>query len=80
MMSWIGLDKFANVIFEITQQLLYITSSNLVRYYITNKGIFLNMFCNPSSDWSLVPGPFCFRYLSTWKGTGFGRKNKVDFL
>ena len=44
MMSWISLPKFADVIFEITQQLLYITSSNLVRQYITNKGIILNMF------------------------------------
>ena len=44
MMSWIGLPKFADVIFEITQQLIYITSSNLVRQYITNKGIILNMF------------------------------------
>ena len=31
LMSWISLHKFANVIFEITQQMLYITSSNLVR-------------------------------------------------
>ena len=30
MMSWTGLHKFANVIFGITQKLLYITSSNLV--------------------------------------------------
>ena len=31
MMSWIDLHKFADVIFGITQKLLYITSSNLVR-------------------------------------------------
>ena len=31
MMSWIDMHKFADVIFEITQKLLYITSSNLVR-------------------------------------------------
>ena len=31
MTSWIGLDEFADVIFGITQKLLYITSSNLVR-------------------------------------------------
>ena len=30
-MSWIGLHKFADTIFEITQQPFYITSSNLVR-------------------------------------------------
>ena len=44
MMSWIDLHKFANVIFEITQKLLYITSSNLVRSDITNKETFLNLF------------------------------------
>ena len=52
-MSWIGLHKFADVIFETTQQPLYITSSNLVRWYRNNKGIFLNLFCNLKSDWSL---------------------------
>ena len=31
MMSWTGLHKFADIVFEITQQLLYITSSNFVR-------------------------------------------------
>ena len=31
MMSWIGLHKFADVIFEITEQLLYIASSTLAR-------------------------------------------------
>ena len=31
MMSWIGLHKFATVIFGITQKSLYITSSNLFR-------------------------------------------------
>ena len=31
MMSWIGLHKFAGVIFGITQEPLYITPSNLVR-------------------------------------------------
>ena len=35
MMSWIGLHKFADVTFDITQKLLYITLSNLDRYYIT---------------------------------------------
>ena len=37
MMSWIGLHKFAGVIFGITQKPPYITPSNLVREYITNK-------------------------------------------
>ena len=31
MMSWIGLHKFASVIFGITQKLLYVTLLNLVR-------------------------------------------------
>ena len=31
MMSWIGVHKFAAVIFAITQASLYITSSNLIR-------------------------------------------------
>ena len=44
MMSWFDLHKFADVIFGITQRLLYITSSNLARYYIANKGIFVNQF------------------------------------
>ena len=60
MMSWTGLHKFADVIFGITQKLLYITSSNLVRLYITNKGIYLDLFCNLKSYWSLVPGPLVF--------------------
>ena len=60
MMSWTGLHKFEDVIFGITQKLLYITSSNLIIYYIMSKGIFLNLFCNLKSDRSLVPDPFCF--------------------
>ena len=57
-MSWIGLHKFAAVIFKITQ-LLYIISSNLVRYCITKKRIFLNLFRNLKNNCSLVSGPFC---------------------
>ena len=57
-MSWIGLYKFAGVIFGITQKLFYITPSNLVREYITDWEIFVNLFCNLKSDWSLVPDPF----------------------
>ena len=60
MMSWIGFHKFPDVIFGITQKSFNITSSNLVRQYITNKRIFLNLFCNLKSDWSQVPGPLCF--------------------
>ena len=56
----IGLHKFAGVIFGITQKMPYTTPSNLVRQYITNKEIFLNLFYNLKRDWSLVPGPFCF--------------------
>ena len=44
----------------LTQKLLYITLSNLVKNYITNKEIFLNLFLNLKSDWSLVAGLFCF--------------------
>ena len=31
MMSWIGLHKFADAIFGITQKPIYVTSSNLFR-------------------------------------------------
>ena len=31
-----------------------------VRSYITNEGIFLNLFCNGKSDWSLVLDVFYF--------------------
>ena len=64
MMSWIGLHKVADVIFEVTRKLLYIISSNLVRC-VNNKGIFLNSFFNLKSDLSLVPAPF-----SLDKGSG----------
>ena len=33
------------------------------------------MFCNLNSDWSLLPGPFCFRQFCLLKGTKFERKN-----
>ena len=52
-MSWIGLHEFADVIFGITQEWLYITTSNLVWWYVTSKEIFVNLFCNLKSDWSL---------------------------
>ena len=80
MMSWTGLHKFADVIFGTAQKLLYITSSNLVRLYITNKGIYLNLFYNLKSYWSLVPGPFCFWLLCELKGTGFKRKHIVNLF
>ena len=41
---WTDLHKFADIIFGITQKLLYITSSSLVRQYVTNKGMFLTCF------------------------------------
>ena len=59
-MSGIGLHKLADVVYEITQILLFITSSNLLWKYFTNKGIFLNLLCNLKNDWSVVPDPFCF--------------------
>ena len=40
----------------------------------------MNLFCNLKSDWSLVPGQFCFWYLFPLKGTGFKRKKKVNFI
>ena len=36
-MSWIGLRKFADIIFGITQKLVYIIPSDLFRYYVTDK-------------------------------------------
>ena len=61
MMSRIGLHKFADVIFGITQKtaLHYILKLGQT-IYIMNKGIFLNLFHNLKSEWSLVPDPFCF--------------------
>ena len=47
--------------------------------YVINKDIFLNWLCNLKSDWSLVPGHFCFWSFYSLKGTGFKRKNKVNF-
>ena len=44
MMSWIGLHKFSDVIFGITQKPLYVSSSNLVKWYITNKEMSLIFF------------------------------------
>ena len=79
-MSWTDLHKFADAIFALTQKLLHITSSNLVRQYILNRGIFLNLFRNLKSDWSLVPGSFCFLIFCPLKGAGFKRKNKGNFL
>ena len=76
----LALHKFADAIFEITWPPFYITSSTLVRKYTTSKGIFLNFFRNLKSNWTLVPGPFCFWWVCPLKGTGLGRKNKVDFF
>ena len=50
MMPWIGLRKFADVNFGITQKPLYIASSNLVRKYVTNKETFLNLFISLKND------------------------------
>ena len=60
-MNW--LHKFPDAIFRITQKPPCIISSNLVRWYITNKGIFLKLFCNLKSDCLLFPGPYCFKGL-----------------
>ena len=75
-MSCIDLHKLAVAIFGITQKELYITSSNLV----TNKGIFLNLFCNLKSNWSLALAPFVFDNFVHFKGLGSKGKNKVSFL
>ena len=50
MMSWIGVHKFTDVIFGLTQKPLYITASNVVRKYITDKIIFLNLLRNLKSN------------------------------
>ena len=75
-MSCIGLHKLAVAIFGITQKELYITSSNLV----TNKGIFLNLFCNLKNNWSLALAPFVFHNFVHFEGLGSKEKNKVSFL
>ena len=47
--------------------------------YITDKIIFLKLFCSLKIDWSLVSGIFCFSSCRL-KGTGFERKIKLTFL
>ena len=47
---------------------------------ITNKGIFLTLFCKLKSKWSLVPGPLSFSKSCQLKKTTFEIKNKVNFL
>ena len=81
MISWIDLHKLTYLILEITQKPFYITSSNLVRYYITNKGVSLNFsWTNLKRDWSLVPIPFCFHSLVHWKGLDWKEKIKSTLL
>ena len=59
MLSWICLHKFADAKFwNNSKTALYYTIK--LGQIIYNKGIFLNLICNLKSDWSLVPGPFCF--------------------
>ena len=70
MMSWIGLHKFAGVVFGVTLKPLYITPSNLVRWFVTNKEVFMNLFPGPSWFWKLCP----------FKRTRFERKSKVNFF
>ena len=54
----------ADIIFGITQKLLYITLSNLVRYYISvNKGIFLSLFCNLRATGHQIQTLFVFHNL-----------------
>ena len=79
MMSWIGLHKFASVISGIIQKLLCITPSNLVRWYITNKEIFVNFFRSLNNDRPLVPG-LLFLITLSFKETGFEEKIKLMFL
>ena len=40
----------------------------------------MNLFRDLESDWALVPDLFWFWKLCPLKGTGFERKNKVDFF
>ena len=88
MMSWIGLHKLADVIFGLTQKSLYITSyiyiislyiTSYIISYITNKGIFLNLFCNLKNDWSLVPRLLFFMIFSI-KMDWAQRKYKINFF
>ena len=51
MMSRVGFHKSANKIFRITKKPLSIKSSELLRWHITKRWLFLNMFCNPKVDW-----------------------------
>ena len=55
MMSWIDLHKVADVIFGITQRAFYHQT-----WTGNTSLIFLILFCNLKSDWSLVSGFFCF--------------------
>ena len=55
MMSWIGLHKVAAVISGITQGAFYHQA-----WTGNTSLIFLILFCNLKSDWSLVSGFFCF--------------------
>ena len=57
-LSWICLHKLADVIFGITWKPLYITP--LYYTWSTGKQIFVNLFHNLKSNWSLIPGPFHF--------------------
>ena len=77
--SWICLHKLVNVIYRITQKPFNITSSTLIRLCITNKTIFLNLFCNTNSDCSLVPGPFFDKFVY-WKRLGSKEKRNLPFL
>ena len=40
----------------------------------------MKLFRNLKSDWSLVPDPLCFWWLCPLKGTGFKRRNMVNFF
>ena len=79
-MSRIDLYKSEDLVFGITQKLLDITTSNLVRWYITNKGIFFNLFRNQKSNRSLVPDAFFLITLSIKRYWVRKKKIKLTFL
>ena len=56
-LNWLAKIRRYNIWNSLKIALHYIIKLGQV---ITNKGIFLDLFCNLKDDWSLVPGPVCF--------------------
>ena len=77
-MLWIGLHKWANVIFGITQKPLCIKWSKLPRWYINKKGFSKNVL-QPKERLLTSLTIFLFVILPT-KRDWVQRKNQVSFL